>query len=296
MDRARAALAGRYIVQFAIVDDASPDGSWGVIQQQAAEHGDVRALRHSSNKGHNHAFHTGLKLCDGDWTVTIDDDLQQLPEDIPKLIDYAVEHDFDAVFGVFDQRLHASYRNLGSKTYLWFLSRVTGVPRSLRATSFRVLHHRLALLLRNWEIGQPQASYMIFRVTRNIGNLSVRHQEREHGQTGITLRRAFRLIVDSLVYFSTVPLRLAVYTGFLAFLTGAFLAGGYLWRYYSSSVGVAGFMTTVLLIISFGSANLLLTGVVGLYVARLMEEVVGRVPPAIRDTIGASNSENTRDE
>ena len=60
MDRVRAALADRYRIEFAIVDDASPDDSWQVIQKQAAEHGDVKALRHSSNKGHNHAFHTGL--------------------------------------------------------------------------------------------------------------------------------------------------------------------------------------------------------------------------------------------
>ena len=224
------------------------------------------------------------------------DDLQHVPEDVPALIDYAVENDFDAVFGVAEQRQHVFYRNLGSEAYLWFLSKVTGVPRTLRATSFRVLHRRLTDRLRKWDIGQPQASYMIFKVTRSIGNLAVRHQKRKHRQTGITLRRAFRLIVDSLVYFSTVPLKLAVFAGFLTFLLSLVLAGGYLWKYYASGVGVAGFMTTVLLIIGFGASNLLLTGIVGLYVARLMEEVVGRVSPAIRDSIDSSDSESNRDQ
>lgn len=293
MDRVRAALSETYQVQFVIVDDNSPDDSWSVIQQQSESHGDVTAVQHAVNRGHNVALQTGLEHCDSDWVVTMDDDLQHVPEDVPKLLKHAIDNKFDVVFGVFESRKHAFYRNLGSKAYLWFLSRVTGVPKDIRATSFRVLNRRVAAQLRDWSLGQPQASYMIFKVTKNIGNLPVEHQERQYGTSGITLARAARLILDSLVYFSTVPLKLAILLAMSTFGFGILLAANYIYRYYSSEIGVAGFTTTVVLIIGFGASNLLLTAIVGIYVSRLMEELVGRLPPVIRDSIHTSEDDRS---
>jgi len=285
MDRVRLAMAGEFVVEFVIVDDDSPDGSWKVICDQAEAHGDVRAIRHLRNRGHNIAAQSGLEIAKGDWVVTMDDDLQHAPEDVPKLLKHAIANDYDVVFGTFSRRNQAFYRNLGSRIYLWFLCKITGAPAHLQATSFRAMRRPLVDQLSRWQIGQPQASYMIFKSTTKIGNLEVPHHERRHGTSSITVTRAVRLVLDSLIYFSSVPLKLATLLAMLTFCIGTVLASGYVYKYYTSETSVAGFTTIVVLIISFGASNLLLTGIVGLYVCRLMEEIAGRVTPVVRDFI-----------
>jgi glycosyltransferase involved in cell wall biosynthesis len=217
--------------------------------------------------------------------ITLDDDLQHRPEDVPALLDYAIDHDFDVVFGVSGDRQHAAHRNLASKLYLWFFRKATECSPNITATSFRVMNQRIVERLVAWRLRQPQASYMILRLTSNVGNLAISHESRKHGASGVSFARALRLGIDSLLYFSSIPLRFAIYLAALISVLGMGLGAFYVFAYFTGDSNLMGYTSMVLLILAFGSMNLLMTASVGLYVSRVMNEVVAQPAAAVRNSI-----------
>lgn len=273
-----------YRFEFVLVDDGSTDDSWQVIKSLHEENGNLCAIRHQKNMGYNFSLQHGLELCTGKWVLTLDDDLQHLPEEIPKLLKMMEEEDdVDVIFGYSIHRKHSLWRNIGSKLYFGLFRFLSGLPQGTHITSFRLISRQVVDHIVHQKFAEPQAGFMILNATRNIENVVVQHGERKYGKSGMKLSKMLRLTLDLVLHHTTIPLKVISATGAGAFVISLLLSLFYLINYVFSQSVLSGFTTIVLLILAFGGLSLLGIGIVGFYVSRLLRQATYTPVYPIRD-------------
>ncbi len=285
-----------------LVDDASPDDSWQVIRELAPQYPKVMAIQLMQNRGQATAILCGLKPARGGIVVTMDDDLQQPPDQLPKLLD-ALESDaeIDCVFGYFEQKQHAAYRNLASRAIQWVNARAFNLPRDLRASSFLAMRNRLADAILQHRTQNPAIGALVYGCTKRILSVPVQHKERYAGSSNYTLAKQFRLALDVICNVSMLPLRAVSFLGMGTCVFSAILVAVFLYNYFSGQIGVAGWTTVVILISFFSGIILLSLGVIGEYMVRILREVRGapryvereRIPSRRMTSVGSCQLTST---
>ncbi len=278
-----------------LVNDASPDDTWKAIEQAVADHPTVRGFDMLFNVGQFRATMCGLEQARGELIVTMDDDLQHLPEDIPKLVEaIRGRPDVDCVIGAYQQKQHGLIRNLGSRLMARLNEAFYGKPRDLQTTSFRVMRRQVAEAICAHGTSKPIIGPLLLRSTRRIINVPVEHHPRPNGRSGYSLWRLVRITLDNLISASTLPLKTISLLG-LASAAGSILLGVYyLIRYLTGAIAVPGFATQVLLTTFFGGMTLLSVGLLGEYVIRVIDEVAQPPRYRIRNIAANSSSENRK--
>jgi hypothetical protein len=278
-------IAGAY--ELILVNDASPDPeTWPAIRKQAGGVPWVRAVDLMANVGQFRALMCGMELARGEFVITMDDDLQNPPEEIPKLIE-ALEADADveAVIGAYASKQHAALRNLGSTVVSSIYARAYGKPAGLQTTSFRIMRRSLVDAVLANRTTRPVMGALILQSTRRISNVAVDHQPRPTGRSGWRPTRLVAAVFDNVVNASTLPLRIISALGLLTSALALILAAVYLvWALVGDSA-VPGFATLVVLVLLLGGANLLAVGVLGEYVARVVAEVTGAPRWVVRERV-----------
>ena len=270
-------------VEIILVNDASNDGTWSAIQDLAKQHPQVRGFDLSFNTGQYRATLCGFEQAQGELIVTLDDDLQHPPEEIPALLAAIEEQaDCDAVFGSFSKKQHGPLRNLGTAVMSRLFRIFYNKPTDVQATSFRVLRKRLVDSICAHGTANPNINALIFLTTRRIANREVDHQARTAGRSGYRLTRLVRLMLDNILSVSTLPLKCVSVIGLLSAFGSFVLGVFYLVRFLMGHIKQAGFPTLVLLIIFFGGLTLFSIGLLGEYIIRIMEEVRRRPRYIIR--------------
>ena len=277
--RAMAPLDGR--CELLLVNDASPDGTWGVIEELCARHPHVRGFDLLANAGQFRATICGLEHARGDLIVTMDDDLQHRPEDLPALIaPLRADPEVDCVVAAYRQKRHGLVRNLASAFYHRIEAVLYGGQPGLRMTAFRAMRRPVALAICAHPTARPVLAPLLLGVTRRIVNVEVEHEVRARGATGYSTRRLVGIFRDAVIAGSVAPLRLVSMLGFAAAAVSVGLALWYLTRFLMGKIRAPGFMTLVLLITFFGGLTLLSIGLLGEYVGRILTEVAR--PPRYR--------------
>ncbi len=269
--------AGHPDCELILVNDRSPDtATWPAVEQAAAADPRVRGIDLVYNVGQFRALLCGLQHARGELILTMDDDFQHPPSELPKLIDALAERpDLLCVMGDYETRGQNPVRRLGSALFSRILDRAYGKPPGIRTTSFRIMRRALAEAMLAYRTARPQPGPLIVALTDQVANVPVRHEPRRAGQSNYSLFSLWRNTVDSVVYASTAPLRFLSSFGSLC-AGAAFLVGvGYLVRWAAGGIGVPGYTSQILLIIFFGGMTLLGLGVLGEYVARIIGEVTG---------------------
>lgn len=262
-----------------LVNDASPDdGTWPVIGRLAAQFPSVRGFDLLYNVGQFAATVCGLEQARGELLVTMDDDLQHPPEEIPKLITAIQQHpDILCVMGQHETKRHSPLRNAGSALYKRILDAVYGKSPALQMSSFRIMRRELAEALIRYRTARPLLGSMTVRLTRRMMNVPVVHHPRSHGRSGYTWPRLIGHVLDAVIYKSTLPLRVFSVLGFLT-ASLAFLIGVTVFlRWLAGEIATPGYTSLILTIAFFSGTILLGIGIVGEYVARIISEVSG--PP-----------------
>lgn len=271
-----------------LVNDRSPDAeTWPAIERIAAAQERVRGFDLVYNVGQFRALLCGMAHARADLVLTMDDDFQHPPAELPKLID-AIEGrpDLLCVMGDYETRSQNPLRRLGSAIFSRILDRAYGKPAGIRTTSFRILRRPLVESILAFRTARPQLGPLIVSLTRQVANVPVRHDPRPAGRSNYNLFSLLGNTLDSVVYASTAPLRFLSTFGMLCSGT-ALLAGlGYFIRWATGGIGVPGFTSQILLIIFFGGMTLLGLGVLGEYVARIIGEVTGPERYRIARTCG----------
>lgn len=279
-----------------LVNDASPDDTWQVIGELAARYPEVRGIDLQFNTGQYRAILCGLEHARGQIVVLMDDDLQHPPEEVPVLVRALEEHpQWDCVMGRYVRKHHSWWRNLGSAAMTWLNSWLYGKPRHVVGSSFQAMRKGLAQALCQHGAFHFILNPVIYRTTRRIGNVPVRHEPRRRGRSNYGPLKLLGLVVNNILSASTLPLRMLSLFGFLTSALSAVLALWYFLLWLTHHTKQSGFTTLVLLVLFFGGMTLLGIGLVGEYLLRIMDEV--RRPPryVIRGTAGglgpsASNS------
>jgi dolichol-phosphate mannosyltransferase/undecaprenyl-phosphate 4-deoxy-4-formamido-L-arabinose transferase len=259
--------------EIVLVDDASRDGSWSLIERLCAEGAPVRAFQFARNHGQHYALKCGLDHCSGRFAVTMDDDLQNPPEEVAKLV-RAIEEDpaVDVVIGRYERKSHPAMRNLGAATLHAVERVIFRVDRGVFLGGFRILRRSVIDEIRRARHAQPRIGPIILSITSRIKNVPVRHEPRRQGRSGYTLRRLVRDTLSSIMNYSSLPLQLVSVVGFGAALLSVALAVFYLWLYFTRGIGVSGFTTLVLLILFTSGAVLFSFGLVGEYLRRIVAQ------------------------
>lgn len=257
-----------------LVDDASPDDSWRVMQELRRGDPRVKLIQHMRNFGQHKAVLCGLEHASGEYVVTMDDDLQHPPEEVPKLVE-AVRGDdgVDVVIGAYEVKQHSWFRNLGTKVLDRISAYVFRTDRRLKLTSFRVLRSSVVREVIKDRRQCPRVGHLVLAVTNRIRNVPVRHDPREHGRSGYSFRRLVSDALDNILSNSSLPLQVVSFLGFGSSAASLILAVYYICRYLFGAIGVPGWTTTTLLLLFFSGAVLFSLGIVGEYLIRILREV-----------------------
>ena len=211
-------------LEIVLVVDGSPDNSLEVCKQLAAAPGaPIVLLSLSRNFGEHNAVMAGLSRARGAYAITMDDDLQNPPSEIVRLLNYAQENKYEVVYTYYDEKQHAGWRNLGSQFTNWCATQLLDKPKDLYLSSFRCMSAFLVGRILDYHGPFPYIDGLILQITRDIGRLKVQHLPRAIGRSNYTIRRLVRLWLNMFVNFSVMPLRLATVAGMV--LAGIGLLG-----------------------------------------------------------------------
>jgi len=251
-----------------LVDDRGQAEAWSAICAVTGQHLQVRGLRLGRNFGQHAATICGIAHARGEWVVTMDDDLEHPPESIPSLL-AAGDDDHPLVYGVFQKRTHAAYRNLSSTLMRRMLKRAFP-DLNEDYCSFRAIHAPLAKQLDRFGLNRPYIDGMLSWLTSSTRSVSVPHEQRQHGESTYTMRKLLSHAANIFVTFSYLPLRIATFGGAglasLSFLYLLYVIYGKL----SGSIINPGYASLMSVVLFACGIQLLILGVVGEYVGRLM--------------------------
>lgn len=264
-------VTDRYELVF--VDDRSVDDGWTVLRRLAHADPHVHAYRLSRNFGQDAAITAGLTQARGAWAVVMDCDLQEAPEDIPRLWAAAGEG-YDVVRTTRRGWRHSAFRRWTSRLYrrLTLETDVRPDYSNLSLLSRRVIDAFLRLHDRDREY-MIALDWLGFDATA----IEIEHHPRHAGHSGYTLERLIRVALDGMFFRSTVLLRLVVLVGFLVALAGLVVAGFEVVEYFvEPEKTVPGYTSLAVLLLVLAGVIIGSVGVVGLYVGRIFEQVKNR--------------------
>jgi undecaprenyl-phosphate 4-deoxy-4-formamido-L-arabinose transferase len=254
--------------EIVLVDDGSPDESWRVLHALRRQHPDrLIAVRLMRNYGQHNALMCGFRHARGRVVVTLDDDLQNPPEEIPRLLDALHSADLDLVYGVPDVKRHAGWRNLGSALVTGFYRLVFRSP--VRISAFRAIRRELLQTIFAYDLNFTFVDGLLAWNTQRVGQVAVAHHPRARGRSGYSLGRLAALALNLFTNFSLLPLQLVSACGLLTALGGLATAGYYLVQYLRANISVPGYASTIVAILVLGGVQLLALGIMGEYLGRL---------------------------
>lgn len=275
-------------IEIVLVNDGSPDASGRVCRElQRNASVPITYIEHARNFGEHNAVMTGLRHVRGAYVITMDDDLQNPPEEVLKLYDHTRLGGWDVVYTRYARKQHAPWRNIGSR----FANRVADLlldkPRGLYLSSFRCMSAFTVAQIVRYGGPYPYIDGLIFQATRRVDSIEVRHLARAEGQSNYNLRRLISLWLNIVTSFSVQPLRLAMVAGAVMGVLGvggavAVIIEGLI---SDSTSGWASLMSAFLLLTS---VQFLILGVLGEYVGRAFLSANGKPQGVVREVISVA--------
>jgi len=290
VERLEAEFLNKLSLEVVLVNDGSPkDNSYEVCSAIAREKPWVVFVDLSRNFGEHNAVMAGLNHCSGDFAVIMDDDFQNPPEEVHKLLNELVKG-FDVVYSRYAQKKHHPLRNLGSRFNNMIASAMLKKPRGLYLSSFKAINRFVIDEVIRYDGPYPYIDGLILRVTSRYATVEVQHDERTQGESNYTFKKLVSLWLNMFVNFSILPLRIVGLTGFLFAGLGLL---GLVYTLYSKltepnlPLGWASILSVVLLV---NSVQLISIGVLGEYLGRLFMKTNHLPQYVARETINVKNS------
>jgi glycosyltransferase involved in cell wall biosynthesis len=282
--RIEAALdGGGESYEIVLVDDASPSPTiWPALQRLARERPAVRALQLTRNFGQQAATLCGLAHARGEWMLTLDDDLQHDPADLPALL---AERAHDIVIGQLVRSEHSLRRRIASRIKARFDEIIVGKPKHLRLSSFRLLGRTVVDGMLSMRTPDPFLPALMFRVSKDVVGVPIAHSRRAAGRSGYTLRKLLRVFAALLINNSSLLLRVVASTGIAFALLSIGLAGLAVFRKLADGTAVAGWTSLFAAVMLIGGLVLMSLGIVGEYLIRIIESSEARPPYFVRRRI-----------
>ncbi len=264
-----------------LVNDASPDQSWQIITELARERAWIHGINLMRNVGQHNALLCGIRAARYEIVVTIDDDLQNPPSEIPKLLE-KLEQGFDVVYGVPGHEQHGILRDLASRMTKLVLQNAMGAEIARNISAFRVFRTQVREAFQQYRGPFVSIDVLLTWGTTRFGVITVRHESRRAGVSGYTLRKLIAHALNMMTGFSVLPLQIASVIGFaftvLGLATLAFVIGRYV--FYGSPVPGFPFLASAIAV--FSGAQLFALGIIGEYLARMHFRMMDRPAYTVR--------------
>ena len=269
-----------------LVNDGSRDATAQVCRELVRESRvPMVYVEHARNYGEHNAVLTGWRHARGAHVVNLDDDGQNPPAEAVRLWQQARASGLDVIFGHYADKRHSWWRNLGSR----FTNRMTDwaldKPPGFYLSSFRCVTAFVAREVTAHTSPFPYIDGLILQVTQRIGSIEVRHEPRQAGASGYTLRRLVRLWLSAWVNFSVLPLRVATGLGLLMAFAGMIGFGWVLWLRYTNQGPNFGWGSLMVALLVFSGTQLVMLGLIGEYIGRMFIAINQRPQSVVREVI-----------
>lgn len=255
--------------EIVLVCDGSPDNVWEVIKRLAEKYPKlIKGVLFSKNFGQHSALMAGYRKVSGDVIVSMDDDGQSDPKGIPKLLE-KLEEGYDVVYARYPKLKESLLRRMGS----WLDSKMSetliGKPKHVKGTSFNAIRRFVIDEMVRYENSYPYVGGLVYRTTKNIGEVPIEHKDRTDGTSGYSLMKLIRLWMNGFTAFSEKPLRAATFLGIgcamIGFLYGIIIV---IQKFVNPAVQL-GYSSLMAVILFIGGMLMLLLGIIGEYIGRI---------------------------
>lgn len=269
-----------------LVNDGSADRSWEVLSEAARKYEHVRAINLLRNYGQHNANLCGLRRARGDYVVTMDDDLQNPPEEIIHLIREAMGG-ADVVFGRFRRKQASTHRTLGSKAIGLINRRVFAQPPDLTVSNFRILRRDVVDRICSSRSAFPYITGQALLYSSDRRNVEVEHDPRPVGKSTYNPIRIARLVLRILFSYSSFPLRFSAAIGFVISAVSFAVGVAFVVRGVLGDASVEGWTSLIVLMSFFNGVIILMLSMLGEYVVRTLNQVTAIEPYHVVAEIGA---------
>jgi glycosyltransferase involved in cell wall biosynthesis len=273
--------ATRY--ELVLVNDGSRDRSWQVVEELVARHPWVVGINLMKNYGQHNALLCGIRHARHGVIVTLDDDLQNPPEEIPKLLAKLGEG-FDVVYGKPDREQHGVWRDLASLITKFTLQKAMGAGTARAVSAFRAFRASLSPSFGDYRGAFVSIDCLLTWGTSRFTTVTVRHDPRTIGQSNYSFRKLLVHSLNMMTGFSTMPLQIAAYIGFAFTLLGLVVLAFVLGRFLIQGTTVPGFPFLASIIAIFSGAQMFALGIIGEYLARMYVRTSDQPAYMIRET------------
>jgi glycosyltransferase involved in cell wall biosynthesis len=269
--------------ELVLVEDGSPDGTWTVIQQLARRHPFIRGVRLMRNYGQHNAVLCGIRAACGGIIVTMDDDLQNPPEEIPRLL-AKLSEGYDVVYGTPQKEAHGFLRNAASQVTKFVLQKSMGAATARDVSAYRVFRTRLRNAFADYRGAFVSIDVLLTWGAARFTSIRVKNDPRTIGVSNYTLYKLIAHALNMMTGFGTAPLQLASLLGFLFTLVGGATFLYVIGRYLVSGSPVQGFPFLASAIAIFSGVQLFALGIMGEYLARIHTRTTDRPSFAVDST------------
>ena len=271
-----------------LVNDCSPDNSWSRIKEICRKDPYVKAVNLSRNFGQHYAITAGLSVAQGKWIVVMDCDLQDQPEEIPRLYKKALEG-YDTVLGQRIERKDKFFKKLSSTLFNNIYSYLTDSKKDKTVANFGIYNRKvIEAILQMGDIVKSfpiEVNWVGFKTTK----LPIEHANRASGKSSYSINKLLTLAFNSMIAFSNKPLKLMVVFGFCIVLLSFLIAAYYFVQYMTGKIEVSGFSTLVISIWLSCGLIIMLMGMVGVYIGKIFDQVKGRPTFIISEKLNFDN-------
>ncbi len=288
-------------IELILVNDGSSDNTDDIVRKLIKKYPKkIVYIKLAKNFSEHNAVMCGLNGVTGDYVVIIDDDFQNPPEEILKLLNKIVEG-YDVVYSYYKKKKHSPFRNLGSRFNNWIATKLLNKPKDLYLSSFKILSKNLVKMIIQYKGPFPYVDGLILQSTGNIGTQLCKHEKSARGRSNYSLIKLVKLWLNVFTGFSITPLRIASIIGFtvsglavllMLFFILSYLSGGIFFK----QLIPPGWASLIVVVTFFGGIQLILLGIIGEYLGRLFL-TVNKIPQfVIEEEISLGKKENYEHE
>jgi len=259
-----------YKLEIVLVNDNSVDRSEEVCISLFEKYKKiVKFYSLSKNVGEHGAVMAGLNKTTGNYVVIMDDDFQNPISEVVKLVNKALENDYDVVYSYYEKKRHSLFRNFGSRFNDSVANFMLKKPKDLYLSSFKVLNKFLVNEITKYQGPFPYIDGLILQITDKIGKVKVEHQVRREGRSGYTMKKLLSLWLNMFTSFSILPLRISIIMGFIFSLFGVVLGIDVVVEKLLKPDIPIGYTSLFVVVSVFAGVQLIMLGMVGEYIGRI---------------------------
>jgi polyisoprenyl-phosphate glycosyltransferase len=268
-----------------MINDNSPDNAWLEIVKLKNKYNFIVGIDLMINYSQHNALMAGLSESKGDIVILMDDDLQHSPSDIKVIYDELLNSEFDICYTKFEKKFHSRWKIAGSKFNDLVAQMLIKKPKNLYLSPFKGLKRPLVDVMVDYKGPYPYIDGLILSLTDRITTVSVDHHKRYSGKGNYSFKKSLSLWIKMSTGFSLVPLRVATYTGGIILSISFFVILLLLVQKIIYNLMPDGWTTITILLIFFGSLQLLSIGLIGEYIGRIYLKLNQKQQYVIREKI-----------